>query len=271
MKYAFTSFSLVEAGLDELFAAARLYGYDAVELRLDSDHRHGVELATNARDRVRLREQIENSDIEVVCLCSSVRLADPRTVDDSLTSGTASIELAGDLGVKLVRVFGGPVPDVISRKDAQSSVVAGLRSLGDHAARHDVTLCLETHDDWSAPQRLADVMTEVDHPHVGILWDVWHPARAAGTSPAESHDLLAPWIRHVHIHDGKLRLDRLEFSPIGQGDIDHLEILALLTAQGYSGTLSGEWLSWEPGSVHLPRERKQMARYEALLDAARSK
>jgi sugar phosphate isomerase/epimerase len=67
-----------------------------------------------------------------------------------------------------------------------------------------------------------------------------------------------------------LRLDRLEFRAIGDGDIDHLELLALLMAGGYSGALGGEWINWEPAEVHLPRELATLQRYEALLQGARS-
>lgn len=267
MKFAFTSLSLPQASLADLFNAALSYGYDSVELRLDKQHGHGVELATGSGQRASLRRQIKTSGSSVVCLSSSVRLADSANIDANLELGRESITLAGDLGVKLIRVFGGAVPDDVSRNASQACVVNALKTLGDFAVERDVTVCLETHDDWASPQRLASVMSEVQHANVGILWDVWHTGRAGGKGLAESHQILSPWIRHVHVHDGKLRLDRLEFSPMGEGDIDHRELLVLLTAQGYDGTLSGEWIGWEPGNIHLPRERRRLAHYEASLQS----
>jgi len=269
MRYGFTSFSLPQADLPALLAAAQAHGYDGVELRLDSGHGHGVEISCSHEARAALRAKIAASPVTVDCLGTSVRLADPATAEASTSLARTCIDLAGDVGIKLIRVFGGAVPDEVSRKAAQSALVEGLKGLTDHAASRDVVIGLESHDDWSAPQRLADVMAAVDHPSAAILWDVWHTGRAGGKSLAEAHRILAPWIRHVHIHDGRLRLDRLEFLPIGHGDLDHLEILALLTAGGYSGVVSGEWINWGPGDVHLPRERRQLARYEALLDSIR--
>jgi sugar phosphate isomerase/epimerase len=266
MRYAFCSFSLTDASLAELLAAARQHGYDGVEPRLDSRHGHGIELATDKAERASIRSQVADSGIEIVGLATSVRVANPETTEATLALGRQCIELAADLGVPRIRVFGGLIPDSVSRDSAQAAAVKSLTELARVGADHDVTVCLETHDDWTVPQRLADIMSAVNHPNAAILWDVWHTGRGGGASLADAHKKLKPWIRHVHFHDGELRLDRLEFQQMGRGQLDHLEVLALLRAGGNDVFLSGEWLNWEPGHVHLPRERQAMARYEALLD-----
>jgi sugar phosphate isomerase/epimerase len=164
-------------------------------------------------------------------------------------------------------VFGGPVPDAVSRDQARATLVGGLRTAGEHAARRGVTVLLETHDDWSCPQQVAEVMEAVGHPSVGTLWDVWHTGRAGKATVTDSYRALAPWIRHVQMHDGLLRQDRLDFRRIGTGEVDHLEMLLNLHAGGYQGAISGEWIDWEPAEQHLPRDLAAMQRYEALINA----
>ena len=43
MKYSFMSFSCPELTLDEMLSMAKEFGYDGIEPRISSNHRHGVE------------------------------------------------------------------------------------------------------------------------------------------------------------------------------------------------------------------------------------
>jgi sugar phosphate isomerase/epimerase len=253
MKYAFTSFSCPQLGLDEILALAARLGYD------------GVELTAGASARGEIRKQSERSGVTICCLgspCKYSRREDaPAQVEETLRY----IDLAADLGVPLVRVFGGRIPSDVSREDAADSIVASLRAVADHAARCGITIVQETHDDWCAPTILAELMRQVDHQAVGLLWDYMHTARHAGASIDAAFSALRPWIRHVHFHDSTLRRDRLEFRPMGAGALDTRRVVELLLVAGYEGYLSGEWLDWEPYDLHLPRELAAVKRYEREL------
>ncbi|MGL5930740.1 MAG: sugar phosphate isomerase/epimerase family protein [Dermatophilaceae bacterium] len=271
MRYQFNSYSMPDADLDTLFSAAHRYGYDGVELRLTEGHRHGVEPDLSATARARVRRQIDASGLRVDCLCSSARLAVPSTAESALAETERALSLAADIGARYVRVFGGPVPDDTSRNRAGEALVDGLRRAGAGAAGRGVTVLLETHDDWAAPATVARIMSEVGHPTaVGVLWDVWHTGRTGRSSVGDAHAILEPWIRHVQMHDGMLRQDRLAWRRIGQGEVDHLEMLACLLASGYDGAVSGEWIDWEPADEHLPRELATMRHYEQLLRSVRT-
>lgn len=263
----FTSFSAPAADLSGLVALARRYDYQGLELRIGAGHGHAVEPGLDAAGRRRVREVITEHGLGLSCLGSGALLSRADDRRRHLATAMAAVDLAADCGAELVRVFAGPLVDDVSRSDAQRLLIASLRSVTAHAADRGVTVGLETHDDWSDPARLRTVMTEVDHPAVGIVWDVWHPGRSAGASIADAHRLLQPWIRHVHVHDGLLRLDRLEFRAMGEGDLDHREVFELLHAARYPGAVSGEWLDWEPAEIHLPRERAALRALEhAVLD-----
>ncbi len=265
MKYAFMSFSAPAASLDELLAMAAEYGYDGVEPRIDSDHAHGIEVDLLPDERQAVLDLAEETGIAICCIATSCRLADPEVVQEMLPVAHDAIDLAGDLKCPCIRVFGGAVRKGL-RRDQSSRMLAGaLSQLGNHAAERGVTVCLETHDDWCDPRHVAAVLEKVAHPNIAVNWDIMHPVRAAGVTMDEAFEALQPWIRHVHVHDGACSRERLEFRPIGEGDIDHRTAVRLLRESGYEGFLSGEWINWTPAEEHLPTERQTLRQYESEI------
>lgn len=267
MNYAFMSFSCPQLSLAEMIAAAQRYGYAGIEPRTGGNHAHGIELTATPAERAAIRQQVAAGGIDLCCLAVSCRYADPATVAGQVEETRHYLDLAADLGIPRLRVFGGKIPEGVSRADAITGVAAALATVADHAAQQQVTICLETHDDWCDPAHVAAVMKAVDHPAIAVNWDVMHPVRAGGVTMVQAYAMLRPWIRHVHIHDGSKRLDKLEFLPIGQGDFDHRPVVQLLQSDGYGGYLSGEWINWEPYDLHLPRELTTMQAYEAELSS----
>jgi sugar phosphate isomerase/epimerase len=259
------TFSLPQANWAEVLDAATRFGYDGVEPRPDAGHGHGVEPSLDEAGRQAVRQRAADAGVAIACIASGGRFADPATAAENIEQARACIDLAGDLGAPVVRVFGGALGEGVDRPDAVKLVAESLGKLADFAAERDVVVAMETHDDWCDPDDVAAVMRAVDHPAVGVNWDLMHPVRKAGRTIAEAFETLRPWIRHVHVHDAGANPDALDFRPIGTGDVDHAEAFALLRSMDYGGWLSGEWIKWEPGEVHLPRELEAMKRIEASL------
>jgi sugar phosphate isomerase/epimerase len=262
MRYAFMSFSAPTASFEQLLDLARRFGYEGIEPRMDADHAHGIELTASQADRGRFRDAAEQAGVAIACLATSLRYADPAGLDDAISASGPRIDLAGDIGASALRVFGGAIPEGIRRDQAIETVAEALRALADHAARRGVTICLETHDDWCDPSHVAEVLGRVDHPAVGANWDIMHPPRTGKASVEESFGALAPWIRHLHVHDGQFGQE-LQFAPIGTGDVDHARAIELLVEAGYEGFVSGEWINWQAPEDHLPREIATLRRLEA--------
>ena len=262
MKYAFMSFSCPKLGLDAFLAAAAHYGYEGVEPRIACGHQHGIELAASPVARRAARRTAEKSGIALCCLATSCSYANPATSEAQVAETLRAIDLAGDVGSPRLRVFGGKIPDGVSRDQAMESVVRSLQGVADRAAARGVTVCMETHDSWCDPAHVAEVMRRVNHPAVAVNWDIMHPVRVAGATMDAAFAALRPWVRHVHFHDGKTEKGKLVFTPIGTGEVDHRRAVALLKGVGYEGFLSGEWIDWEPYESHLPCELATMRRYE---------
>ncbi|MGQ9629402.1 MAG: sugar phosphate isomerase/epimerase family protein [bacterium] len=262
MKYAFMSFSCPQLNLDEMLSLAKRFGYDGIEPRLGSGHKHGVELDASASKRGEIKRKAIDRGIVLCCVATSCRYADPKTAKEQVEETLRCIDLAADVGSSRLRVFGGAIPEGVGRETAIDLVSESLRSVADHAMRRGVTVCMETHDDWCDPDHVAEVMRRVNHSAIAVNWDVMHPVRRAGSTMDRAFQALKPWIKHVHIHDGLKSADRVEYRPMGEGEIDIERAIKLLKSAEYDGYLSGEWIDWEPYEIHLPRELAVMKRYD---------
>ena len=257
MKYSFMSFSCPDLDLDGMLSLAERFGYDGIEPRIDSGHRHGVEVDSDHAFRREARKRAEERGVAICCVATSCKMV-LRETERTLEA----IDLAGDVGAGRVRVFGGRIPEGMGRDEAIEVVAESLRSVADHAAERGVVVCLETHDDWCDPEHVAEVMRRADHPSVGVNWDVMHPVRMGFATMEAVFRALEPWIRHLHVHDGSRKTGKLV--PIGHGDYDHRRVIELLLSISYDGYISGEWINWEdPYEVHLPRELATLRRYES--------
>jgi len=258
MKYSFMSFSTPSLSLEDMLDVARRYGYDGIEPRLDAKHAHGIEVGATAREREAARKLSLDKGVQIACLATSVRFADPAETEEMIRQTHDRIDLAADVGAPVIRVFGGRIPEGITRDQAVEQLVRSLLRVADHAAERGVTICLETHDDWCDPAHVAAVLSRVNHPAVAANWDIMHPVKRGGATVDTAFGTLKPWIRHLHIHDGT----DAGLVPIGTGDIDHRRAVELLRSVNYDGFLSGEWINWEPYEVHLPRELATMKSWE---------
>ena len=267
LKYSFMSFSTPQLTLEETMRLARQLGYAGIEPRVESGHRHGIELNATAESRREAREMAIDSGVAICCIATGCELADPshqaKHIDDLLRY----IDLAADVGAARVRVFGGQFPENISRAQAIDLLASGLRAVAPHAASRGVRVCLETHDAWTHPNYIAGVMRAVEHTAVGVNFDLWHPTRQSGVPLENAFDSLRNWIDHCHFHDGLLRLDQVGWRAIGAGELDLSGFVRLLRAARYEGYVSGEWIDWEPAEVHLPRELAAMRKIEHEVEA----
>ena len=149
----------------------------------------------------------------------------------------SSIRFAGEIGGSTVVCHAGR--RVASRdarfrlKDQLSAERAALREIGDLAEELDVTVAVENYlpdrsvligeaYDYSTwPSDLAEQISAVDHPAIGICLDVGHAALAAsffGFDYLEECAVATPLVRHVHLHDN-LEKTCASVDPADYGDL----------------------------------------------------
>jgi sugar phosphate isomerase/epimerase len=156
----------------------------------------------------------------------------------------ASLRFAKVIGAEVVVCHAG---QRLGARDARHSMEAqlsaersALREAGDLAGELGVAIAVENYYperpilrgavyDYSVwPSRLAEQISAVDHPAVGICLDVGHAALAAGFFGfdfIEECAAIAPLVRHVHLHDNLQRTNLTgepqgsEHTVFGLGDL----------------------------------------------------
>lgn len=244
VKLAFSTLACPRWSVEEVAAAAKQYGYEGVEIRLIDGRVVDPSLPRGHRGRV--RKTFSAADIPIVALDTSVKAA----ADPSVTELVGMLELASEWGAPIVRVFGGG-----------ASTDSARRFLGEVAAKAQdlgVTIALETHDEFSSAEVVAEVLRNTP-PSVGALWDVAHTYRA-GEDAGTVLGLLDGRIAHVHVkdarRDGSLTL-------LGDGEVPVRDSLEALASAGYDGWISVEWEKhWHP---ELPEPEVALPQFAAVL------
>ena len=124
----------------------------------------------------------------------------------------ACIEVAAELGAVHYVLHSGVVGDrpMPAIEAAYARQRDALREAGDLAAQHDLTLVVENVFTYqrsratALPSKLAAELAAVDHPNVKACFDVSHGfinATLLGADFLEEAEALAPYAKHVHVHD----------------------------------------------------------------------
>jgi sugar phosphate isomerase/epimerase len=262
MKLSFSTLGCPEWTLRQIVENAARMGFDAVDFRglLDEiDVSRRPEFTAGLSET---RRMVADHGVAVSCLSISARYAvvDPAEKEKHFDETRHSMELAARLGTHMLRVFGGRVPEGHTVETILPTLVENLRQIGDEAEQFDVTLALETHDDWTDSATVARLMADVDHPRVRVLWDLHHPFRARGEAPGVTYANLAPYTVNTHVKDSVPSHEGGHaYVFLGEGDVPVKEMLDLLIAGGYDGYATLEWEKrWHP---ELPEPEQAFPKY----------
>lgn len=231
MKPGFLSSVCPRQSLPELLQTATRFGYEGLELRVEWQHGHGVELTATASQRAGARRLFRDSGIVLTGLATGCRF---QTEDRGRNAAEIEklrryIELAADVGAPVLRIFGDPVPaEAVALDEALDREAEAIRSLDALAGQQGVLLGLETHGNLLASQA-AEVISRAEARHCLILWHAEHHLRH-GESLDRAWPFVRPRLCHVHWR-------------ANAGDIVESDLAAtfrLLKQAGYAGFLSVE-------------------------------
>lgn len=234
------------------FAAA--HGFAAVELRGLQGNLDLPSHPVFAAGRIaQTRAEISAHGLHIACVSSSATMheKDPSARAKQLSDARRFIDLASALGSPYIRVFcsnsDGPrqKPD----DELRGRVASGLKELGEYAGPRNVTVLIESHDNFTSAEVLSDVLTRTDSPHTGLLWDAHHTFADSGESPEYSVAQLGRWIHHTHLKDSVVTADGKERKYVltGRGTIPIQRQVAALKKMNYPGYFCFEWEKvWHP-------------------------
>lgn len=186
----------------------------------------------------------------------------------------ALVALTGDWGAGRLRVFAGGIDSALASPDHRARIIRDLTLTADLAADRGIRLALETHPQTLADglQPVLDLLDALDHPAIGINFDVLH-VWESGCDPARALDALRGRILHAHLKTVTSRRDltvfqpgnihdpqgsRVGICPLFEGAVDYGRILPLL--RGFDASL--EWFGPKPAlrmAEDLRRARQSLS------------
>ena len=219
---------------------------------------------------------IADSGVGVSAVSSLSHLVGPKGRPPEKAMLLEAIEVAKRVGAAFANTYFG-----YAEKRNDNALIAlyveRLAPCLERAAELGVTIVLENECDVHGvdpdgsdvtrrPEAMRTLMEEVNSKHFGVCFDATN-AYIAGLEPyPHAYDVLADYIRYVHIKDGALYRPRLypdaeqvwkdhgeEYTPVilGEGGINQEGLLRRLKSDGYDG-----FLTLEP---HLPLARHHEA------------
>ena len=157
----------------------------------------------------------------------------PCAVDPLVREVTArryrqALSAARQLGIRRLVIHSGYIPLVYFPEWFTEQSVAFWREFLPEVPE-DMVLALENVMD-ETPQLMTDIVRQVDDPRLGLCLDVGHANTCASrTPPMEWIAPMAPYLRHVHLHNNLGDWDL--HSSLGEGSIPMQQILAALLEQ----------------------------------------
>jgi sugar phosphate isomerase/epimerase len=251
-KLAFSTLGCPKWDWDTILKYASTSGYEGVEIRCIQDKLDLPNLPIfNSPEAIALSlRKAKDLGIKIVDLGSSTALhtMDPVKRKTQMDDARKFIDLAAKLECPFIRVYPNEFPKGQDRNKTIDLIIGGLKELGEYCQGSKVTVLMETHGQVVSMDLLHQIMSQADHPHVGLIWDVFNMWSITKESPTAVYQKLRPYIKHTHIKDAIVKADGThEFVLLGKGNTTIAEAVALLVDQNFKGYYSFEWEKlWHP-------------------------
>ena len=241
------SFSCVlkdAADLANLVPAVAAAGFEGLEptFTLQGGFPSRAELATSASA---LRQAADAAGLRIPSLRGGPAFWD-RFASPDATLREEAVEL-GRQAFETLRILGGSVLLAVpgrwthdqTHASAWKGAVETARQIGAIAEAAGLTLALENVENefLTSPREWRQFLTEVNHPSVGLYFDVGNAVRNRQGPPDRWIEELAPLIRRIHFK-GAIRGGAPV--PLLEGDVDWPRVVAALRAADYT-----DWIGVE--------------------------
>jgi len=220
-----------------LLLASRLANYagceDAAWMHLPAIGIRHVFMSVPAADQVEAtRRRLAEHDLDAVVFRGDADLSQPEGLD-RLESQLAVCER---LAVRHLFLS-------VKRREVEKAVMYGrLRQGGELAARHGVTIVIETHPDLGTNgDVLRETMIGVNHPHVRVNFDTGniHFYNRGADAPTELRKVIE-YVATVELKDHIGEFESWHFPALGRGRVDIPGVLRILREHRFCGPVTIE-------------------------------
>ena len=227
---------------EQILTSAKQAGYDFVEMSIDESQKRLDRLQWSHSERAALRQAIFNTEMPVWGMGVSAHRKFPlgSASADLRQQGLdilyQSIELAADLGVKVIQIMGYDAFYEPSNADTQARYLEGLQTGVSWAGAAGIVLALENGDSElvDSVEKAMRFVNKLNSPWFQVYPDIGNMT-AAGYSPLEQLPLSEGHLVGVHVKD--TRKGELRGVPLGQGIVQFRETFQWLAQIGFTGPL----------------------------------
>ncbi len=244
MKLAFSTLGCPDWSWKDIYATAKDLKFDGIEVR-------GLQNELYMPNAYPFREEhindtlkdLKNSRLAISMLTTGISMG----YDEYNDADTAKryIDLAKTLSTPFIRVMisDKPYPEEVDLQAAANR----YNEICEYASDKGVVPLIETNGVLADSAKLKQFIETVASDNKGVLWDIHHPYRFAGESPAITYANLKDYVRYIHVKDSVLDGDKVVYRMMGYGDVPIFDALQLLADNGYDGFVSLEWVKrWCP-------------------------
>ncbi len=140
------------------------------------------------------------------------------------------VDIASQMGV--------PYISVKAQHGTEDAVRVAMNAILPYAEEHDVVMLIETSGIYADTSRLTALLDEYASDYLSALWDVHHPYRDFGETPATTIHNLGAYVKHVHMRDSD---DDGTYNLVGEGTFPIEDVIRALSSIDYDGFVSLEW------------------------------
>ena len=268
MKLSFSTLACPDFSWTEIYSMAKDFGLDGIEVRglgKELSAIHAAPFEGKAVDATFLK--LKELNLEVSCFSSGCPLKNKENEEKNIKELKEYILLAARFSTPFVRILGDLEPQPTGEVD-DGYVVSVLKKLAPFAEENNVTLVVESNGVYADTLRLRKLLDAVGSPAVAALWDVHHPYRYMGETPATTAENLGSYVKYVHIKDSVIDENgSLRYVLMGEGTMPLKEVFAELKKIGYDGYISLEWVKrWSnelcDAGIVVPQFANYMAQYK---------
>jgi 3-dehydroshikimate dehydratase len=245
-RFALCTISHREKLLEYVLNVAKDLGFEGVELwgrephiseKFDENRVHAA------------RKMIEDRGLSLCCLGSYVVFGPVRTRAEELAELEDTLYTARCLRAPIVRVWASDISAERASRRQWDKTVAEIQEACDRAARLNLVLAAEMHDDTLADSAEATLrlLEAVDRPNFKLNFQVAH--RATDEAPQERLERVLDHVAHLHLRNFTTHAtengERAVWAPLSEGLVDYYPLLDTLASHGYAGCYALEFASRE--------------------------
>jgi inosose dehydratase len=196
-----------------------------------------------------LRRLLDDNGVELVSLYTGAGFIYPDVLPDELDKVRRACELAATFGASRLVVGGGARRAAGTRPDDYDRLAAALDEVHELANAHGLVASYHPHLSTivESPDELEQLLPRTQ---IAFCPDTAHLA-AGGGDPAALIRQHGDRLAHVHLKD--VRLDPVEFLPLGRGSLDFADILSAVREAGYDSWLVVELDSYDGDPAEAAR------------------